>query len=148
MHRFRDIVKAGQQSKLTVKEEMVQHQGYGIVDLDLPQIVFYSKSGALPKAVQEALAKAAAMKQAMSATQRQLEDHQNRLNQITAEQNRIRDNMRTVDQKSQYYARLLAKLNEQESQIEKLQGDVEALRATFERQDNELRAYLGGLRLE
>ena len=46
---------------------------------------------------------------------------------ITGEQNRIRENMKTVAPSTQYYERLLAKLNEQESSIESLQKERASL---------------------
>ncbi len=53
--------------------------------------------------------------------------------------------MKTVDQKSQYYERLLAKLNEQESTIEKLQKERDDLLVKRDAQRKALEDYLNGL---
>jgi uncharacterized coiled-coil protein SlyX len=50
--------------------------------------------------------------------------------------------MASVSQTSQYYTRLLSKLNDQETAIEKLQGEVEQLKHTYDRQRKELETYL------
>jgi hypothetical protein len=47
-----------------------------------------------------------------------------------------------TSQTSQYYTRLLSKLNDQETAIEKLQGEVEQLKHTYDRQRQELETYL------
>ena len=75
-------------------------------------------------------------------TQRKIADKQREESAITQEQQRIRDNMKTVTQSSTYYSRLLAKLNEQETKIEKLQLQTDQLRQTHEKQRKELEEYL------
>ena len=67
------------------------------------------------------------MKSAQTDTQRQMTSTSSRLPQITSEQARIRDNMKTVAQNSDYYNRLLKKLDDQETAIEKLQGEIQGL---------------------
>jgi predicted transcriptional regulator len=67
------------------------------------------------------------------------------LAQTTAEQARLRENMKTVAQSSQYYERLLAKLNEQESSIERLQKERDDLTAKRESMRRELSEYLDSL---
>ncbi len=53
--------------------------------------------------------------------------------------------MKTVAQSSQYYERLLAKLNEQESSIERLQKERDDLTAKRESMRRELSEYLDSL---
>jgi SMC interacting uncharacterized protein involved in chromosome segregation len=50
--------------------------------------------------------------------------------------------MKTVDPKSDYYQRLLKKLNEQETSIEKLQTETDDLRKTLEKQRADLEKSL------
>jgi hypothetical protein len=75
-------------------------------------------------------------------SQRQIQQRQKELSEISQEQKRIRDNLNTVTQSSQYYARLLGKLNDQESRIEKLQVEIERLQQTHDQQRKELETYL------
>ena len=81
----------------------------------------------------------------MADTQRQIQERQQQVQQITAEQNRIRENMKTVAPNSDYYNRLLKKLDEQETSIEKLQGEVQDLQKEMEQQRKALEDYLGNL---
>jgi predicted nucleic acid-binding Zn-ribbon protein len=95
--------------------------------------------------VQEALAKAIAMKQALVDTQRRITEDKQALTDITAEQVRIRDNLKSVQPNGPYYARLMGKLNDQETAIEKTQGDADALQKQLDAQRKELEAYVAGL---
>ncbi len=145
LYRFKGAVSAGKSSKLTVKEELVQFETIQILPANIGMIEVYSRTGEIPKEVRDALVKAIQFKQAMVDTERQIEQHAQRLNQITEEQNRIRENMKTVDPKSPVYNRWLSKLNDQETQIEKLQTEREELIKQRDQQRKDLEDYLGGL---
>ena len=134
LYRFKGTVAAGKSSKLTVQEQLVQSEEIAILPLDLGQLAVYQQNGRIPQQVRDALAKAIALKSAMTSTQREIQERQQRLGQITAEQGRMRENMKTVAQNSAYYTRLLTKLNDQETQIEKLQAEVDELQKTLETQ--------------
>jgi hypothetical protein len=141
-YRFRELLPAGRTETLTVKEEIIQGETIAILPSDLGQLEFYSRMGEIPKEVREALVKAMSLKGTMVDTERQMRERQQQLAEITQEQQRIRDNMATVSQTSQYYTRLLTKLNDQETTIEKLQGEVEQLKQIYGRQRKELETYL------
>ncbi|HEY7086965.1 MAG TPA: hypothetical protein VH518_02685 [Tepidisphaeraceae bacterium] len=145
VYRFKRTVPAHKGDALTVKEEVVQGEEIAILPADLGQLDFYSKTGEIPKDVKDALIKAIQLKQAMVDTDRQIAEHDQRIASITQEQNRIRENMKTVDRNSQYSNRLLSKLNDQESQIEKLQGERDDLAKKKDGQQKELEDYLTGL---
>jgi peptidoglycan hydrolase CwlO-like protein len=76
---------------------------------------------------------------------RQILDRTRQVQAITEEQNRIRENMKTVGQTTQYYERLLAKLNEQESDIERLQDERDELMRRRDTERAALEEYLNNL---
>jgi chromosome segregation ATPase len=127
----------------------VQDESIALASANLDQLVYYSRSGEggaeVPQNVREALAKAVQLKQATVDAERDIAARNQRVAEITAEQNRIRENMKTVAQSTQYYDRLLAKLNEQESSIESLQKERDALIAKRDSARRELEEYLNGL---
>jgi len=145
LYRFKGTVAAGKSTKLTVREEHARIQGIAIGPLDGNAIETYMKTGEISQPVKDALAKAAQLKGAMVDTQRQIQERQQRIQQITLEQNRIRDNMKTVAQNSEYYGRLLKKLDEQETTLEKLQAEVQGLQKEADQQRKALEDYLSGL---
>ena len=148
LYRFRDAVKPGESTKLVVKQEKVEVEGIAILPADDHTIEFYARTGEIPAGVREALNKAVAMKRALAATAQQINDKQVRVNEITQEQERIRQNLKTVDAKSPYHQRLMTKLNDQETTLDTLRGEIDQLRAQHDAQRKELEQYLANLTLE
>ncbi len=145
VYRFKDSVQTAKPSKLTVGEEMVRSDTLAMLPADIGQLAFYSRTGEIPKEVRDALAKAISLKQAISDTDRQIAECSKQVNDIVQDQSRIRENMKTVEQKSKYYEDLLAKLSTQETQIEKLQAQRDDLQHKRDQQQKELEDYLGNL---
>jgi hypothetical protein len=145
VYRFKSEVGAGAKSKLTVKEQIVQEQQIAILPSDLGQLDFYRKAGEIPKNVQDALGKAITLRQALSDTERQIEESKGKLNDIATEQNRIRENLRSVNESTPYHTRLMTKLNDQETEIEKTQEGMDMLQKTQAAQRLELESYLENL---
>lgn len=145
VHRFKTSVPAGKQASMTIKQENVAQEAVAILPLDVEQLLVYARTGEIPQPVRDALAKAAEHKRALNDTQRQLRETEARLSAISTEQGRIRQNMQTVNDKSEYYNRLLKKLNEQESQIEQFQTQRDQLQEKQEQQRAELENFLKGL---
>jgi hypothetical protein len=142
LYRFKGKVASNKATKLTVKEEVIQGEELAILPMDLGALDWYSRQGEIPKDVREVLAKAITMRNAVVDTQRQIEDRRQRVAQITAEQNRMRENMKTVRQGSEYYNRLMSKLDSQETQIEGLQTEAEQLQKALEKEQRDLEQYL------
>jgi hypothetical protein len=143
VYRFEGHVPAGKQSKLTVKQQVVQAEQIAILPTDVGQLEYYAKTGQIDDKVKSVLAKAISLKNAMTDTERQLNESTQKSRATATEQERIRKNM-TVSQSTQYYNRLLAKLNDQETQLEQLQQDQDALRKKLDGQRKELEDYLNG----
>ena len=119
-YRFKGAAPANKVTTLVVKQELVQTQSEALANFDLPQLIQFTNTGELSQSIRDALAKAIQLKQAFAALEEQEHARTQQINEITVEQGRIRENMKTVAQSSQYYDRLLSKLNEQESTIERL----------------------------
>jgi len=119
-----------------------------LIPQDPNAVLIYAQEGAIPQKVRDALIDAAKRKQAMIDVQRQIEERTQKIAAISQEQNRIRENMRTVDKTSQYYQRLLTKLNEQETQLEKFNDESDKLRTQLETARVDLEKFLNGLDVE
>ena len=142
LYRFKGKVAAGKASKLTVKEQVINSEEVALLPTDPGTLEAYRQTGEIPQAVRDVLAKAISLKGAVSDTQRQIQERQQQIAQITAEQTRIRENMKTVAQNSDYYNRLLKKLDEQETSIEKLQAEILGLQKTLDKQQKDLADYV------
>ena len=149
LYRFKGTAVAHKVTVLTVKEEVVTNETIMLASTGLDQLVLYSRTGTgagdMPANVRAALAKAIQLKQSIADVEADINAHTQRVGEISEEQNRIRENMKTVSQTTEYYNRLLAKLNEQESSIESLQKERDALTAKRDSLRKELDDYLNGL---
>jgi hypothetical protein len=145
VYRFREAVGAGKAEKLTVKEQLVTDETISLINCDPGPLDFYRQQGQIPKPIVDALSKAIAMKQPMVDTQRQMDEAKGRLSDITTEQSRIRDNLKSVKETTQYYTRLMTKLNDQEDEIEKTQKSAADLQKQLDQERSDLEQYLGNL---
>lgn len=138
LYRFKEPLPAGKSASLKVVEELINGQQIALLNADIGSMEFYSKSGSIPKAVKEILTKAIGLRNEMTDTQRQIDERRKQIGEITTEQTRIRENIKTVDRTSDYAGRLLKKLNDQETTIEKLQSEMTDLQKNL---DNQRRSY-------
>ena len=145
LYRFREQVPAGKSVAMTVSEEQTTDEALAVLPMDFGPLDYYRRSGELPQAVRDALATAVTLKQAVVETQRKIDEGKQKLADVTAEQSRLRDNLKAVEKGSKYYERLTVKLNTQEDAIEKTQADVDALTKTLDEQRKALEAYVAGL---
>jgi predicted nucleic acid-binding Zn-ribbon protein len=67
------------------------------------------------------------------------------IQEISQEQARMRENMGRLAQNSELYNRYVHKLDQQETEIDKVRKDIETLKGTEEQQRKELNDYLMGL---
>jgi hypothetical protein len=147
LYRFKGMAVAHKVTTLTVKEEWVQGETVAMLPADLGQLMIYNATSEIPKDVREAIARAIQLKQGVLDVDRQIAVRTQQIAEITTEQNRIRENMKTVAQHTPYYDRLLAKLNEQETSIEGIQRDRDSLSARRDVLRRELEEYLSGLKV-
>lgn len=147
LYRFRETVPAGASKVVTVREETVTSEAVALLNVDADELLRFSQLGPIPPGVREALQRAAQLRRDVVAVERGIAAVQQQLSELTAEQNRIRDNYRAVQQDTDYARRLLAKLNEQETQIEQLQKQLADLRTQLDDRRKALADYLGSLEL-
>jgi hypothetical protein len=147
VYRFKGTAVADKVTTLTVQEELVRNETVVLMAADLGQLLSYNRTGELPQNVRDALGKAVQLKQAAVDVDREIAARDGQIAAITNEQNRIRENMKTVAPSTQYYERLLAKLNEQESSIESLQKERASLVSKRAGLQRDLEAYLNNLTL-
>ncbi len=145
LYRFKVPAAKGEQKVFKVAQENVSLQSLAVLSFDTQTLTFFSRQGEIPEDVRKALAEAITRSQAVVDLNRQLQEKQEQVEKITEEQARIRENMKTVERNSQYYNRLLGKLNEQETAIEKLQGESDGLRLQIEAARKSLEEFVNGL---
>ena len=146
LRRFKFDAKAGGKTDFVVTAEITSDEQVRLTDdMDAAQLLAYSRGGAVPQTVKDALAKAADLQRQVGEARRKLDETAAELKSITDEQSRLRENMKTVDNKSDYYKRLLKKLDDGETRIESLQQQQDDFRDTLDARQKALRDYLSGL---
>ncbi len=145
LYRFQQPVGAGKTEKLTLTEESVSQQQIQLVSANQESLVYYNRMGEISIPVRNALGKAISLRQAVAESERQLQERHAQIATITADQTRIRENIKTVEKTSDYATRQLKKLDDQENQIDKVRAEIDALQIKVEAQRGELSTYLDGL---
>ena len=146
LRRFKFDAKANGKTDFVVTAEITADEQVRLTDdMDAAQLLAYSRGGAVPQTVKDALAKAADLQRQVGETRRKLAEADAELKSITDEQSRLRENMKTVDNNSDYYKRLLKKLDDGETRIETLQQQQDDLREQHDARQKALRDYLSGL---
>jgi hypothetical protein len=148
VYRFEVPVAAAAKAQLKVREERQLSQTVRLVDGGADTLAFYLQAKEVSPRVKEALQKAVGMRDRLGQTSAKRIQTEKRVEEIAKEQGRIRDNMGRVAQGSDLYARYLKRLDEQETEIERLRKEIDGLRATEERQKRELDDYLLALDID
>lgn len=148
VHRFEGVVPAGKTTAMVIREAHNRTESIALRRTSADALLRYSREGAIPAATRAALEKAAAMQQALADLDGQVAARTTQLAEIATEQNRIRENLKSVEAKSAYAERLLAKLNEQESSIERLQRERDDLVGKRDTQRRAVDEYFNTLTLD
>jgi hypothetical protein len=145
LDRFEVTAPAGRVTVVPIREEFMAEQAVTMLPADVSSLLTYQRTGAIPAAVRDAIGRAIELKESVTALESQVVGRTSQIDDITHEQERIRENMKTVEAKSQYYDRLLTKLNDQESAIERLQKERDDLILKRDAQQKALADYLSTL---
>ncbi|MBI5855924.1 MAG: hypothetical protein HZB35_12010, partial [Nitrospirae bacterium] len=145
VYRFAVAVEPNTTEALTVREERQLQETVHLTDSGSDQIGLYLQAKQISPRVKEALQRAVTLRDRISQTITQRTRLEQRLKEIAQEQGRLRENMGKLPQNSELYARYVKKLDLQETETEKLQRDLDALRTTEAGQRKELSDYLQSL---
>ncbi|MDB5292024.1 MAG: hypothetical protein JWL69_3265 [Phycisphaerales bacterium] len=148
LYRFRRVLPAHKPAKLVVQSERVYQQEIALLQQDVNGLSIHLNSGTIPKSVRDALAKAVAMKTELEDNRVKSAKRLQHIAEVTAEQSRIRENMKTVAASTDYYQRLVKKLDEQETGIELMQKEIADLQKAHETLQQQFDDYLTGLSVE
>lgn len=148
LYRFKLQTPKQAKKSLTITEENVHRQTVAVLPSDIGVLIGYTRSGNIPESVRKALNDVISRKRTIVDLQQQIDQRNQQIERITREQSRIRDNMRTVDSNSQYYNRLLTKLNEQETQMETIQSEADQIKTRLDNAQEELEQLVSSLNIE
>lgn len=129
-YRLRVPVKAGEEKTFTVVMEQQGSQSYAITGFSTLQLAAYAnKQGELDAKARKAFAELAAVRRKMDDLDRQRRELDRQRSTIFQDQERVRENLRSLSGSSDVQQRYLRKLNEQEDQISKIDSARDELAA-------------------
>lgn len=126
-YRFEVKLPAGGNASTTVVEERDLEQTIALTNSNDDQIRFFLRLPAITPKVKEALEQAMDLRGKWGVVQRDLAGVTKQLADISKDQERLRANLKELPPTAAAYKRYLEKFDQQETQIEKLQGDQKRL---------------------
>ena len=148
VYRFAVTVEPGKSETLKVREERQLQETVHLTDSGSDQIGLYLQAKQLSPKVKDALQRAVSLRDRIAQTGAQRVRLEQKLKDIAQEQGRIRENMAKLPQNSELYGRYVKKLDQQETDTEKLQRELDSLRQTEAGQRRDLSDYLQSLDVE
>lgn len=148
LYRFQITVAAKAKAELAVTERMQWSESVALLDGDSEQIGVFLQAPDLKPALKDALVRARVLVEALHAVERTREEGQGQIRAITEDQERIRRNLGTVNQNTDYGKRLLQKLNEQETRLDQLRVEDERLAGETAAKRKALSDYVANLNVE
>ncbi|MBX3406259.1 MAG: hypothetical protein KF869_05790 [Phycisphaeraceae bacterium] len=146
--RFVADVGAGKTQDFTVAAERVFFQSFGVLDMDVPTAIAHRQNGRISEAVLGALRRAADLQAAVNETERRIRGLNEQTAAIGAEQARIRENLARLGQGSALADRYIAKLNDQETELEGIASRRTEAQSLLDQQRRALNEYIRGLNVE
>jgi hypothetical protein len=144
-YRFEVEVGADDAAGLEVVFERTDRQTLALVSYDLPTLLAHARDGKASEEVVAAVREAARLQSLVNQSQSKINAIETERNEITSDQARVRENMARIDRTTELYARYIRKLDEQESRLEQMVGELDALRAEKQQRQQALNEYLGKL---
>jgi hypothetical protein len=145
LYRFSIAVDPGKSAALHVKETLPVQESILLMDSGVDQIVRYQQAKEVSPHVKDALQHVVQLRSTLDDTRAQRTRLDQRTTEITAEHVRIRENMQRLQQNSDLYNRYVKKLDQQETDLEKLRKEIENLKNREEEHRRELQNYVMNL---
>lgn len=147
-YRFEVSVPSKGNKSTQVITHRVIDEMVGMMSMSNNQFISYSTEGKASQAVKDAYAKAWELQRAVNAANERVRAIEVERNEITAEQDRIRKNMESIERTSELYQRLLAKLTSQESRMDELADQLKAARTAVTQAEQARDTYINNLDVE
>ena len=145
LYRFELTLKPSEKATFVVAQENTFLSRISVAQYDMPTLLAYASDKKASQAVIDAAKKAAAMQATMKATSGRITLLGQERQSIDADQNRIRQNMASIDHDTEVYRRYLTKFNEQESRLEAILLQTTNEQTTLQSQQDALNDYLRSL---
>jgi len=148
VYRFSTNVSAGKSSSLTVTEERDLGTSYQISNSSDDQIRFFINLNEASPALKAALQQSLKLKGGWDATKSEIADVERSIQSITADQMRLRQNLREMPREAEAYKTYLKKFDDQEKDMDALHKSLKSLQTQEHQQRVAFETYLQNLSAE
>jgi len=148
VYRFKVDAKPNSTTSLIVREERQGDQYIGLSSSGLDAIEFFIRAKVVSPKVREALEKVAQMRNEMGTTLARKNQQIQRVAEITQDQGRVRENLKTVREGTELHERYLKKLTEQENELDEANRLIAQYTQQEQQQKEALDQYLLNLNIE
>jgi hypothetical protein len=147
MYRFAVAAEPGKPAELKIEEQQDVRQDVAVTSLGDDAIRLYLNSKVVSEAVKEALREVSKRKTELGELQRQKELLDQEVATIDREQQRMRENMKSIDRNTDLYNRYVKKLTDQEDRIETIRDEARKLGTQIAESQRSLDQFLSELKL-
>jgi hypothetical protein len=144
-YRFAVPVAGGKNTTLAVIQTKTIEQSVSLYNLGGDQVALYMKNPVVGAGVKAALQKLSDLQRKLSDISSQRAAKENRVNEISNDQSRIRANMDRLNQASDLYKRYVQTLSSEEDELGKLREDIAKLRDQEASQQRDISVFIQGL---
>ncbi len=148
VYRFTLAVDAEKGGRVHVREERPIQEQVTLTDTGPDVIAYFLKAQKVSAKVKESLTKVVELRNKVSQTAAERGRKEQRVNEITQEQARVRENMKVLNQNSEVYKSYEREFVQQDTEIKTIRKEIETIRATEAKQQKDLNDYLLSLDVE
>jgi hypothetical protein len=134
-------------TKIEVVLELPRIESVQIAQINRDQISFFANAQELDKPVRDAFVELAKLQGEVDKHARRQDELNGQRKRLVDDQSRLRDNLNRTPSNSDIHRRYLTKLNEQESEIEKLDGELRKAEDAQIKAKEAVAGYIAGLKL-
>jgi hypothetical protein len=150
-YRFRVYVGPHQKVEFPVVERKEQYDSFSLADFNRGQLDLFISRRYIDDQTRQILERIIDLKGQLVAAEQQLQENNRDTTAITQDQQRLRDNIKTLTstaEAKQLIARYVAKANDQENALERLEAERKKISEERTRLQNELAAAIRGVSLD
>ncbi len=148
LYRFESKIASGKTVNYSVVEERSQGAQFTLTNSSDDQIRWFINLNEASESLKGKLREALGIKATWDNSRRELDNINRRIQTITQDQNRIRQNLREVPKESKAYKTYLAKFDEQETEMTSLHEKLKQMQKQEEISHRNYEQYLNNLTIE
>jgi hypothetical protein len=143
--RFKVEVPPAKMESLKVRTEKVVEESLQVSSLNTEGVAVYIQQKGVSESLKQALGKVIELQDALTDARRRIKLAKDEIEAISTEQGRIRENMKALSDSSEVRRRYEKKLDEQETRIEELRGQLKDLETQETARRKALEDYLAAM---